>query len=119
MDNWQDFKKSFTQKQEDAIWQYIIDHSQVQKNGYLGIQLYVRDIDDFWKRIYARYTGDFQRYDKLEKQKLQDDRFIHVYKKIANKNGQRAEHIDRNGSWIEKAVLWIHRKSRDYIFGKY
>lgn len=68
MADWITFKRSFSKEQEDGIWQYIIDHSKVQPNGYLGIQFYVKDLDDFWRRVYARARGDFARYDKLEKE---------------------------------------------------
>jgi hypothetical protein len=67
MNEWKDFKKSFTQRQEDSFWQYFIDHSTVEANGYYKILFHVKDIDDFWRRLYARYTGEFKRYDKLER----------------------------------------------------
>ncbi len=65
--NWIYFKNTFNTDQKGAIWQYFIDHSVIQPNGYYGIMFYIKDLDDFWKRVYDRYTGDFKRYDISEK----------------------------------------------------
>jgi hypothetical protein len=59
------FKNSLTKEQRRAIWQYCIDHSQIQPNGYHGVMFYCRDEEDFWERITARWTGDFIR-DNIE-----------------------------------------------------
>lgn len=67
---WVDFKRTFTQEQEDALWQYLMDHSRVEVNGYYGVQLYFRDKDDFWNRVHSRATGEFIRYDVEKKEIL-------------------------------------------------
>lgn len=64
------------QKQfKDAMWQYVIDHSKIQPNGYLGIQFYCKNRKDFFDRVKAREEGFF-RYEALTKeykvQSLQD-----------------------------------------------
>lgn len=113
--DWTTFKKTFTKKQEDAIWQYFIDHSRAQKNAMWIISFTIRDIDDFWRRVYARYNGDFKRYDKLEKQ----DAMAWTSLAISNKRGERMnrkiQYIDRKGSLMDKAILWLYRKTRDYL----
>ncbi len=116
MKDWIDFKKSFTQKQEDALWQYFIDHSQIQSNGFYGIMFYIRDIDDFWKRLFARYNGDYARYDKLEKQHRNEMLFVHITHKKADRNGKISSKIDEGNNLYKKMILWIYRKSRDYLF---
>jgi hypothetical protein len=65
---WFDFKKQFTEDQEIALWQYFIDHSNIEPNGYHRIGFHVKDMDDFWKRVFARYSGDFKRYEILRKE---------------------------------------------------
>jgi hypothetical protein len=118
MNDWTHLKKSFTQNQEDAIWQYFIDHSKIQPNGYLGIMFYVKDVDDFWKRVYARYTGDFKRYDKLEKQMRQDSIAFSIMKADSRRKSKVTDRIDSDGTLKEKMILWLYRKTRDILFRK-
>lgn len=114
-DDWTLFKKTFTQKQEDALYQFFIDHSRIQKNGYYGIMFYIKDIDDFWRRVYARYTGDYKRYDILEKEYRRQQLAVHYFKKIAYRRSKACDQIDKNGTVYSKIMLFLYRKSRDYI----
>jgi len=118
MKDWIEFKKSFSQEQEDALWQYFIDHSKIQKNGYYGIQFYVRDIDDFWRRLFARFTGEFRRYDKLEKAHKNAMIEYWMYQKRANALGKVCEKIDKTGSMRDKIMLFAYRKAREYLLKK-
>lgn len=84
-DDWTTLKKTFTKEQEEALWQYFIDHSKIQPNGYFGILFYVKNLDDFWKRLFYRYSGEYIRYDVEEKQRHQDEqiaRFLKAKKRI-------------------------------------
>lgn len=107
MKDWIEFKRTFTKKQEDAIWQYFIDHSQVQDNSYLGILFYVRDVDDFWRRVHARYTGDFQRYNKFNKQFTQSKR---------DANLAKPRQLKKTKDVRKKVAFWIYKKLFDYLF---
>lgn len=118
MSDWTHFKKTFTQKQEDALWQYLIDHSKVQPNGYFGIMFYVKDVDDFWRRVYARYTGDFKRYDKLEKQHTQNQIAFNIMRSRAHRMSKRVDEIRNTGSLTEKLALKIYQRLRDFLFKK-
>lgn len=115
MSDWQNFKKSFTQKQEDAIWQYFIDHSKLELNGFWYIRFHVRDMDDFWKRLHARYTEAFRRYDKLEKAHQNEMLAVYMFKKSADKMGRKCEAIDKSKDYPAKIILWLYRKSREYV----
>lgn len=108
MKDWTDFKKSFTQKQEDALWQYFIDHSKVQANGYFLIMFYCQNIDDFWRRLYARYTGDFHRYEIEEKE-------VKLERAFGESMSLRVQWIDEYGSLKQKINLWLFRKTRRYL----
>lgn len=119
MNDWTELKKSFTQEQENAIWQYFIDHSKLQPNGFLGIMFYVRDVDDFWKRIWFRYTGEYARYDKLEKADRQEKVGWAMAKKDARKKAEVIKKIDLGRNWWKKLILFIYRKSRDNLFKEY
>lgn len=110
-EDWTDFKKTFTQDQEDAIWQFLIDHSQVQKNGYLGIQLYVRDVDDLWKRIYARKTGNFKRYEAQDKMTRQRERW-------ARDKLVQIKEIQNRGSFWMKTLLRLNGYLNKILFKK-
>lgn len=116
-EDWTDFKKTFTQRQEESLWQYFIDHSIIRSNGYYGIQFYIRDIDDFWKRLYARYTGQFSRYDKLEKQHKNEMLAVHMFKKRADIMSRKVLKIGHSKDLKAKVILWLYRKSRDFVFG--
>jgi len=108
MKDWIEFKKSFTQEQEDALWQYFIDHSRIQPNGYWWIMFYVRDIDDFWRRVYARYTGAIKRYDVKDKEDKQNTVFSKgMIRKIT--------YIRNHGTPYQKLVGWAYRYSRNYL----
>lgn len=120
--DWIKFKKTFTQAQEDALWQYLIDHSMVQPNGYLGIQIYVKDIDDFWRRVCARANGDFKRYnvqDRKIQQSVKEASFgrlsvvseeLHRLNMAYERRSTTRNHIRKEGTWFQKAKLWIHQK---------
>ena len=118
MNDWREFKKTFTQEQEDAIWQYFIDHSKLQPNGYWGIMFYIKDVDDFWRRLHARYTGDFTRYDKLEKKNKQDETAFNIMKWHARHMSKRTDQIRESGTYLEKVMLWSYQRLRDKLFKK-
>lgn len=107
MKEWIEFKRTFTQAQEDALWQYFIDHSVVQDNGYLGIMFYVRDVNDFWRRVHARHTGDFQRYSKLQKQFTQNKKESEMSK---------IRQLKRTKSVTKRIAYWLYTKLYDYLF---
>lgn len=54
--------------ERDAVWQYLIDHTSVQSNGYMGVQLYYRDRKDFERRVEGRKNGEVERYDAVKKE---------------------------------------------------
>lgn len=121
MNGWIDFKKSFTQKQEDALWQYFIDHSRVMSTGYLGVLFYVKNVDDFWRRVFARANGDFQRYEKEDKETRQLKyikliRELRAHRERAEHISRRCNHIDSEGSLYEKLVLFLYRRTRKHLF---
>lgn len=113
--DWIKFKKSFTEEQRDALWQYIIDHSMIQPNGYHGIQFYIRNEDDFWERVNSRYTLEFSRYNKLEKQNQVDRQALQFAEKMGRNTTKKIKDINDGKNVFKKLVLLIYRKSRDYI----
>lgn len=117
MTDWTDFKRTFTQEQEDAIWQYFIDHSLIQDNGYFGIQFYIKDVDDFWRRVSARYYGDFTRYDVLEKENIavkkqliwEELKALRRSAKYSQKINQNHHFYRKNGTPYQKFLLFLKR----------
>ncbi len=114
---WQDFKKTFTEKQEEAIWQYFLDHSRIQPNGFWGIMFYIRDIDDFWQRVYSRYSGNFQRYDKLNKEHTQQLQACFVAYGLHNKKDRLIKQINESGSVWQRTLLYVNKKTNKALFG--
>lgn len=110
------FKNSFTEEQREAIWQYVIDHTKKPDDtGFFVSRLCFRDQDDMWKRIHARYIGDFSRYNKLERQEQANKTALSLMKKNADFFSKVTEQITNNGTFAQKLVLWIYRKTRNYL----
>lgn len=115
MNDYIDFKRSFTQKQEDAIWQYLLDHAKVQPNGYLGIMLYVKNVNDFWKRVFARYTGEYHRYEEKDIKNKQARAKSQFYRLHQEKIDSVFFQIDRQGSLKQKFLKYIYQKIEYYL----
>lgn len=102
-----------------AIWQYCIDHSRIQPNGYLGIMFYCKDQEDFWKRVKARQMG-FKRYNAEEKE-IGQARIVELfrdYRYHQNRNriiNKRVEEI-RKGNLAEKIAWYVYKKTKKYLF---
>ena len=89
-----------------AVWQYLIDHTTIQKNGYMGVQLYYKDNNDLWKRIHAREQGKFKRYDVIKKEILASRKWAKVDKKnFGIKHG-----LAKDGNPIQKIVIYLYEK---------
>ena len=105
------------------IWQYIIDHSQIQSNGYYGVQLYFRDKEDFWKRVEDRKNG-FKRYTEEQKEliSLRKQKIYRKYHQLRDSKEQyelQLEKIKHHGTFIEKMLLKIYFKINKYLFKKH
>ncbi len=112
----QEFRKSFTKKQDDAIWQYLMDHSEIQKNGYWKIYFYIRDRSDFWRRVWARYNKDFERYDLMEKERVQISKQLKLEKRALKTQSEEISRIETSGTFKEKLLLSIYRFTYRKIF---
>lgn len=114
--DWVEMKNMFTQEQEDAIWQYFIDHSQLQKNGYWGIQFYVLDMNDFWRRLYARYSKQYARYNKLEKESQQQNNAYFISKRRGQKNDKIVNEIRIGNNYWKKFLFWVFKETKNRLF---
>ena len=50
---------------KSAVWQYLIDHAK-PTNGYFKIFLFLKDEEEFWRRVQARKDGRYRRHDLLK-----------------------------------------------------
>lgn len=119
--DWMEFKKTFTQSQEDALWQYFIDHSRIQPDGSYCIAFTVKNVDDFWFRVTARHLGEFKRYNKELKEEARLKMEKH-YKKLAKKQPKffvQWEKIKAEGSWFDRLLISFSNKVRKYLANKY
>lgn len=117
---------SYGEKQEykRMVWQYLCDHSLVQKDGYRRILFYIKDREDFDRRVQYRLRG-FKRNE--------DEYLIEVQNKIIEKvkamerakwysdmlNKKKDEIVKEiEASWKlhKKIILWLHRKTKNYLF---
>lgn len=104
-----------------AIWQYVIDHAKVQKNGYLGIQFYVMNEEDFWARVQARRDGEFHRYEESDKLTRQQNniRYYEYYlynKHRSDKINKKVQYILKKGTLFERFLYLIYKLSRNKLF---
>lgn len=81
----QDFKMLYERMDKDvrvALWQWIIDHSHMDNSSStLSIKFFVNDEDEMWRRVYYRYTGQYERYNKEERESKKNYTTFYVYKK--------------------------------------
>ncbi len=104
-----------------AVWQYLLDHSKVQPNGYLGFLFYVRDEKDLWRRIKYRQITGFQRYSPDEKIMRQESaRKVWDYyrwnKRRAELFHTRTLEILDTGSTIEKLKWKLYKRLKKSLF---
>ena len=105
-------KHSVDASVREALWQYFIDHSKIQQNGYYGILFYTKDEDDFWRRVEFRYRGDYKRYDVEERgavHRAKDNRAVRVSKVIYD--------IEHNGGLWKRCLLGLYRAAKFRLFG--
>ena len=107
------------------VWQYLIDHSNIESNGNLRILFYVKSRQDFEKRLEQRVLKDFQRYDVEITQRDADlakeqftkyEAYYFANKKKRDTGAGILGQIDKDGKAVKRIVLWIYRKTKDYLF---
>lgn len=113
--------KNLDQEVRNAIWQYFLDHSKRQRNGYYGFLFYVKDENDFWDRVEYRYTGGFIR-NKMSDEEFEKSRNnnifseLYYFKRIAKKHNEVVQKIKLENNFYKKIILFFYRKSRNYLF---
>lgn len=82
------FKNSMTAHMREAIWSYMTDHMSLAQDGSRKAYMIFRDEDDFWRRVYARYSGKFS---KRDSQKMTIEATIRAKKvgEILSTNAQK------------------------------
>jgi hypothetical protein len=114
--NWAKFRDSFTQEQQDALWQYFLDHARLQKNGYFLIFFYIKNIDDFFRRLHFRYNKEYIRYDRAEREKEQaTGDFFHM-KNHSDNVSEKTQQIEQGKNIYKKFLLFVNKKIRKYLF---
>ena len=108
-------------KLKKAVWQFLIDHSKIQPNGYLGFLFYVRDEKDLWRRIKYRQLTGFQRYDpELKKKNQVSTKKVHDYyrwhKRRAEVINERTQEILGHGSLLEKLKWRLYKRLKKSLF---
>lgn len=68
---------------QKAVWDFLLEHSEVQDSGALFIKFHTSGKDNFEKRVLSRWHYGYHRENVEEKeQKHQDLRKIHTERKI-------------------------------------
>lgn len=101
---------------KEAIWQYFLDHSKLQKNGYWGIAFYTKGERDFWQRVQARYLKEFIRYNAEEKNIKQKAKFDALDReREESQKWNKKVLIAKNGTITNRFILWTYKKCREHI----
>lgn len=102
----------------DAVWQYIIDHAQKTPKGIRAV-IYAKNKSDLKFRVRGRlqgiYRNDEQEMAKEVNDYLADMGQWHIWKIISGRVGYIASIIDQRGNLKERIILWLYRKTRDYL----
>lgn len=107
-----------------ALWQYCIDHSKLQPNGYYGILFYVKDYSDLERRIKGRIAG-FSRYNISEKETSSAalkakwekiESFYHACRKWEKKVLRIKAEIKQGRNITKKIALYCYIKLKKYLF---
>lgn len=103
--------KKDEKKMKEAVWQYLIDHSSVADDKMYRIQFHVHSQSDFWARVRARKSGQYQRKDQkefeLRADKLRQRRETHS---LALKKQKIALNKLSHGSTHDRARATVARK---------
>lgn len=71
-------KKSLTlQAYQDAVWDFLIEHSDVSSRGALFVKFHTSDRDNFEKRVRARAIHNYHRDDSRLKMTAQEKKDLH------------------------------------------
>ncbi len=114
-----------------GVWQFMLDHASFTKEGHLKVFFIIESKDDLWRRVDARIRGEYRRiniepmeshlksgYGKVIARHLYE---IRSGKKVPDEPRfksytEQAQEIDKNGSRIDKLLLWCYRKLRSRLF---
>ena len=100
----------------DALWQWIIDHSYVDKTtGAYSISFFIKSENDMWKRVYYRYTGQYERYNKEEKQLKKEYFSNKMHDKINDDFAIRFHKMEEAKTVYTRIVIALYRWARDII----
>lgn len=114
-------KKNYKQ----AIWQYLLDHSIVQQDGYMRVKFYIKDRNDLERRLRYRLDG-FERYkeEDIDKERKANIEMIIKLKTASKysamynrKKDKVVKDIKESNNIYKKLILYIHRKTRHYLYG--
>lgn len=79
----------------DAVWDYMLDHSDITKGGQLFVKFHTDDRKTFERHVIARVKG-YHRNDPIEKEAvLHKTKEAFVSEKSAKKQKARAEKLQR------------------------
>jgi len=99
-----------------ALWQWLIDHANVsQKSASYFINLNISSEDEMWKRVYYRYTGQYERYNREEKEaRRKFSTFMHI-KTEHDTWVEKFSKVDKSRKLLDRLAIFFYKKTRDYI----
>lgn len=91
----------------DSLWQYMIDHHHMQPNGYYSFLIYSKGRQDFFRRLEARESDEFARYE-VRKVSKRFKRARYVYSRLANITSIHEK--AKNSGLLKRVIAILYEK---------
>ena len=119
--DWAIWANEFTKDQEEAIWQFFIDHGHIEKSGIYTVRFPIRDMNDFFRRVFSRKTGDYKKYKReeremrMEKVKIQYQEYLNWVKKNELRSVE-VQKIKSSNNIAKRVALMVLEKINEVLF---
>lgn len=124
------FKVDTPEEVREGVWQFFIDHATFNRDGTIRVFFIVTSRKELWTRINARVRGAYKRVDAVQMEKdLNEGRGAEIaraeflrYSKDkedrVHRHGTQVNWIKKNGSVLDKFLLWCYFKIKDRLFNQ-
>jgi hypothetical protein len=99
----------------EGVWQYMIDHSHILRDGRYRIIITTSGAANFWKRVDARIRGDYKRYNLEETDNEKQTLSFKIMKRKMDAFGKICSDVDKGNDYRKKFLLWLYRYTRDKL----
>jgi len=88
-------------KWKGGVWQYLIDHSKIDKKGTFLVKFYIPNEKEFWKRVRARQNNQYKRAN------------VQVLEDKANKRAKKKTRTNKQNNSIHKYLSMVSEELQE------